>query len=161
MIRLTHSALQLTNANKLASKLARSSSLLLDLKKQTTFVTVKPISLIQSNKHHYSSSAQKNKVDLTSEEDQKRLIFTIPNALTSLRILSVPFINYYIFAGQHEVACGLFVASALTDALDGYIARNVPNQLSHLGSILDPLADKLLIGMWINKIEFYREFHMK
>lgn len=144
MIRLTHIALQRTNANKLVLKLAASSSLL-DLKKQRTFVDFKPINLIQS-KYNYSSSAQKNKVDLTSEEDQKKLILTIPNALTSLRILSIPFINYYIFAGQHEVACGLFVASALTDALDGYIARNVPNQLSHLGSILDPLADKLLIG---------------
>ena len=47
---------------------------------------------------------------------------------------------------QHEAACALFVASGVTDFLDGYIARNWPGQKSYLGSILDPLADKLLIG---------------
>ncbi len=86
------------------------------------------------------------KQDLTSPENQKKLILTIPNLLTSLRIISIPFINYYFFTGRHDVACGLFIMASLTDFLDGYIARNFPNQLSHLGSILDPLADKLLIG---------------
>lgn len=98
----------------------------------------------------YSNDSKKNfqnqESELTSNSDQKKLILTIPNLLTSLRIASVPFINYYFFIGQHDVACGLFVLASFTDFLDGHIARNFPNQLSHLGSILDPLADKLLIG---------------
>ncbi len=93
-----------------------------------------------------------SKQDLTSPADQKKLILTIPNLLTSLRIASIPFINYYFFNGRHDIACGLFVMASLTDFLDGYIARNFPNQLSHLGSILDPLADKLLIGMFFYEV---------
>ncbi len=158
MIRLTHSSLQLPTFTKpfcksrghclLANARFTSSlnSLILEKQPKGLLLSVNPCGWIQSSLIQYSSDAQKNRVELTSEEDQKKLIFTIPNVLTSLRILSIPFINYFIFIGMHEVACGLFVASALTDALDGYIARNVPNQMSHLGSILDPLADKLLIG---------------
>lgn len=98
----------------------------------------------------YSSNppAENKKTNLTSDEDQKNLIYTIPNVLTGLRIVSIPFINYFVLTGQHEIACGLFVLASVTDGLDGYIARNFPNQLSHLGSILDPLADKLLIGKY-------------
>jgi cardiolipin synthase len=78
-----------------------------------------------------------------SKED---LIITIPNALTSLRIMCTPFINYFLLINKHEYAFGLFIFAGITDFLDGYIARNWPNQKSILGSILDPLADKLLIG---------------
>ncbi len=74
------------------------------------------------------------------------LIFTIPNALTMARIVSIPFISYFVFMNQYDYACGLFVLAAVTDFLDGYIARNWPNQLSNLGSIIDPLADKMLVG---------------
>ena len=73
-------------------------------------------------------------------------IHTIPNYITLSRIVSVPFINYFVFINQHEIACGLFLLASVTDFVDGYIARNWPNQQSALGSILDPLADKLLIG---------------
>jgi cardiolipin synthase len=74
------------------------------------------------------------------------IILTVPNALTSLRIVCTPFINYFLLINKHEYACALFVFAGITDFLDGYIARNWPNQKSNLGSILDPLADKLLIG---------------
>jgi cardiolipin synthase len=71
---------------------------------------------------------------------------TVPNLLTASRIASVPFINYFVLINKHEYACALFFASGVTDFLDGYIARNFKNQRSNIGSILDPLADKLLIG---------------
>jgi len=77
---------------------------------------------------------------------KENIIFTIPNALTSLRIVCTPFINYFLLINKHEYACALFVFAGITDFLDGYIARKWPNQKSILGSILDPLADKLLIG---------------
>jgi cardiolipin synthase len=85
----------------------------------------------------------KNNKEIKNSND---LIFTIPNILTMARIASIPFISYFVFINQYDYACGLFVLAAVTDFLDGYIARNWPNQLSNLGSIIDPLADKLLIG---------------
>ena len=44
------------------------------------------------------------------------------------------------------MACGLFVYAGATDMADGYIARNFKNQASSLGSFLDPLSDKILVG---------------
>ena len=78
--------------------------------------------------------------------DTQNIVFTIPNCLTTLRIIAIPFIQYFILIDRHDLACGLFVAASLTDFLDGFIARNFPNQMSYIGSIIDPLADKLLIG---------------
>ena len=72
------------------------------------------------------------------------LVFTLPNILTLLRILAVPFFAIAVWYGQMPEACMLFVGAGLTDALDGYIARRF-NQKSALGAILDPAADKLLI----------------
>jgi cardiolipin synthase (CMP-forming) len=73
-------------------------------------------------------------------------IWTIPNCLTFGRIGSIPAISWLILNDYPLAGCSLFLASAITDFLDGYIARNWPNQKSYLGSILDPAADKLLIG---------------
>ena len=94
-----------------------------------------------------NTQPESKQTELTSAENQKKLILTVPNLLTSLRIASIPFINYYFLNDRHDIACGLFIMASFTDFLDGFIARNFPNQLSHLGSILDPLADKLLIGV--------------
>lgn len=87
-----------------------------------------------------------SKVSKQVDHDPKKAVFTIPNLLTMSRIASIPFINYFVLTGQHEYACGLFVLAAVTDFLDGYVARNFKNQSSYLGGIIDPLADKLLIG---------------
>ena len=43
-------------------------------------------------------------------------------------------------------ASGVFVLAGATDFLDGYIARNFKNQASSVGSFLDPLSDKILVG---------------
>ena len=95
--------------------------------------------------HRYLTKPSKNEQKL-DENDSQNVLFTIPNYLTTGRILSIPFINYFVFINEHEYACALFFLAGLTDFLDGYVARNWPNQKSYLGSILDPLADKLLIG---------------
>ena len=155
-MRLSLLSLSLTHLNRVTSRSPRflaiqPSRLYLSshLNKPPRFVSLK---INKENFVQVASYSNQDQVEkqpeLTSAEKQKTLIWTIPNFLTSLRIISIPFINYFVLTGQHDIACGLFVASALTDALDGYIARNVPNQLSHLGSILDPLADKLLIGKY-------------
>jgi cardiolipin synthase len=68
----------------------------------------------------------------------------IPNTLTMLRILLVPVIVILLMQGAFLPAFLLFLASGLTDMLDGYLAR-VLNQQTVLGSYLDPIADKALM----------------
>ena len=69
---------------------------------------------------------------------------TLPNALTLLRILAVPFFAIALWYGHHWQAFVIFAAAGLTDLLDGYIARTF-DQRSDLGAVLDPAADKFLM----------------
>jgi cardiolipin synthase len=69
---------------------------------------------------------------------------TLPNALTLLRILAIPFFAIAVWYGHHWQAFILFGAAGFTDLLDGFIARAF-NQKSDLGAVLDPAADKLLM----------------
>jgi cardiolipin synthase len=79
--------------------------------------------------------------------------FGLPNLLTFGRILAVPAVFACLFWSQifqgglwlRWVALLIFVAAALTDLLDGYFARSWDQQ-SPLGRMLDPIADKLLVG---------------
>lgn len=75
-------------------------------------------------------------------------ILNISNTLTFLRILSIPFVLIplqYRTPTSSFLAAVLFAAAFITDWLDGYIARK-KNLVTKFGKILDPLADKLLIG---------------
>ncbi len=77
------------------------------------------------------------------------MFFTIPTLLTWARIASIPLIIgvYYLdwqVGTKNLVATTLFVLFALTDWLDGYLARKL-NQTSAFGAFLDPVADKFLI----------------
>lgn len=70
-------------------------------------------------------------------------IFTIPNLLSSIRILLIPVFLWFYLAKDDITATVILVAlSALTDMLDGFIARHF-NCISDLGKALDPVADKL------------------
>lgn len=69
---------------------------------------------------------------------------TIPNLLSLLRLAMVPAFAVASLAGYFELALGLFIFAALTDAIDGWLARKL-NQISRLGMILDPAADKLMM----------------
>lgn len=69
---------------------------------------------------------------------------TLPNALTLLRILAIPFFAIAVWYGHHWQAFILFAAAGFTDLLDGLIARAL-DQRSELGAVLDPAADKLLM----------------
>ena len=74
---------------------------------------------------------------------------SLPNVLTYGRILAVPALGavFLLVAGEQRrwIALGIFVAACATDWLDGYLAR-AWNQQSMLGRMLDPIADKLLVG---------------
>ena len=75
---------------------------------------------------------------------KKRDIFTIPNLLTYIRfILIVPFV-YYFLQENYIPAAVCIVVSGLTDCFDGMIARKF-NQVTSLGKILDPIADKFTL----------------
>jgi len=69
---------------------------------------------------------------------------TIPNLLTSLRILLVPFFIAASMTGRFTIACAIFVFAGVTDIFDGIIARRF-NQRSRLGALLDPAADKMMM----------------
>lgn len=74
-------------------------------------------------------------------------MYSLPNILTISRIVVIPviFLSIYIHALWWSVFAGiLFIVAAVTDYLDGYLARS-RNETSAFGRLLDPIADKLLV----------------
>jgi len=69
----------------------------------------------------------------------------VPNFLTSLRLVAVPFIIRAILDGRHFFALALFAAAAATDLLDGAAARHF-HVTTRSGAYLDPIADKCLLS---------------
>jgi len=66
----------------------------------------------------------------------------IPNILTIIRFILVPFIYTSVINKHYLTALIIFTISAITDVLDGYIARKY-NYITDIGKLMDPLADKL------------------
>lgn len=71
-------------------------------------------------------------------------MWTIPNILSFARLLTVPVFIAASMRGMYLLALVLFLSAALTDILDGWIARRL-NQRSRFGAILDPAADKTML----------------
>jgi cardiolipin synthase (CMP-forming) len=71
-------------------------------------------------------------------------VFTVPNALTLLRLFMVPVVVALLLAGSDGLAAAFFVLAALTDFLDGKLARRAGP--TRLGQILDPVADRLMLS---------------
>ncbi|UKO99065.1 CDP-diacylglycerol--glycerol-3-phosphate 3-phosphatidyltransferase [Nostoc sp. UHCC 0870] len=72
---------------------------------------------------------------------------TLPNWITFSRLLGVPFLLYGLYNPTEQakwICLAIFLVAALTDWLDGYLARKL-NQITDLGKFLDPLVDKLLV----------------
>jgi cardiolipin synthase len=81
---------------------------------------------------------------------------SIPNMLSILRLLLVPVFLWLLIADQFLVAFLVLMFASFTDWLDGFIARRF-NQITSLGKVLDPSADRLfilatLIGLTVNEI---------
>lgn len=70
-------------------------------------------------------------------------VFTVPNVITLLRLAAVPVVAWLIVHQQWQAACWLFLAAAVSDGLDGILARWL-NQMTQLGAALDTVADKAL-----------------
>ena len=93
-------------------------------------------------------------------------MLNLPNLITWLRILMIPLLVsvYYMphdWIADHNknlVATSIFSIAALTDWLDGYLARSL-NQTSPFGAFLDPVADKLMVAtalillVWLGRVE--------
>lgn len=71
-------------------------------------------------------------------------VISLPNIFSLARLLSVPLLVWLMLTGAYGIAFALFLAAGLTDAIDGFIAKNF-NARTELGAYLDPLADKLLL----------------
>lgn len=74
-------------------------------------------------------------------------IWTIPNIVTLLRIVTIPvfvFLFFLHYPYSTYVVAGVFLLAAITDWFDGFLARHL-KQFSPLGEFLDPVADKLMI----------------
>ena len=71
-------------------------------------------------------------------------MWTIPNLLTLFRLILVPFVAWRLAVHDVHGAFWLFALAAVTDMLDGYLARRL-NQRSVLGAWLDPIADKVML----------------
>jgi cardiolipin synthase len=85
------------------------------------------------------------------------VILTVPNVISAIRIAAVPFFLWLLLGADDPTAAGwTLVAIGGTDWLDGYLARRL-GQVSELGKMLDPVADRLaivaaLIGGWIGGV---------
>jgi len=103
--------------------------------------------LLQGEPGERKPGSGKIKAKLEQMKEMKEDIFTVPNMLSTLRILATPVLGYLIVTEDFVSSIALFGVAGITDLLDGFIARNFKNQKSVLGTILDPLADKILISV--------------
>ena len=76
-------------------------------------------------------------------------VMNLPNILTLIRVMAIPvlvLVFYLPYKWSGMCAALLFLAAGVTDWLDGYLARKL-NQTSPFGAFLDPVADKLIVGV--------------
>ncbi len=81
------------------------------------------------------------------QHDEGRLdrVATIPNAISLIRLLCVPVFLWLLFGRENRLGAALLLGGlGATDWVDGYIARHF-DQVSNLGKVLDPIADKVLL----------------
>jgi cardiolipin synthase len=79
-------------------------------------------------------------------------VLTIPNVISVVRLLCMPVFVYLLFGRDNRAAAAsLLAALGCTDWIDGYIARHW-NQVSDLGKVLDPVADRLLFFVGVGAI---------
>ena len=87
--------------------------------------------------------------------DWRKEIQTIPNLLSIFRIFLLPIYLYFVLRQSFYIAGAVIVVSGLSDYLDGVIARRY-NQVTDLGKVLDPFADKLKTFFLVLSSSFYR-----
>jgi cardiolipin synthase len=71
-------------------------------------------------------------------------LLRLPNLISLARLLSAPLVAWLLYTGRYRTALFVLLVAGLTDWLDGYAARKL-GMVNHLGIVLDPLADKVLL----------------
>jgi CDP-diacylglycerol--glycerol-3-phosphate 3-phosphatidyltransferase len=104
-----------------------------------------------ANERENSMSAPPGEVApliLVPKDKLSNEIWNLPNSLTLFRIFLVPLLVVVLltkFSGREYAGLAIFLVAAITDFFDGFIARR-RNQITRLGTLLDPIADKLLMS---------------
>ena len=79
-------------------------------------------------------------------------VLTVPNAITVVRLACIPIFLWLLFVQENRLAAGILLgALGATDWVDGYIARHF-DQVSDLGKVLDPAADRLVFIVCVGAI---------
>jgi cardiolipin synthase (CMP-forming) len=87
-----------------------------------------------------------------TEEPARSRILTVPNAITTVRLACLPLYLYLLFGRDNRAAAAVLLGVlGATDWVDGYVARHF-NQVSDLGKVLDPVADRLLFFVGVGGI---------
>ncbi|HYN35350.1 MAG TPA: CDP-alcohol phosphatidyltransferase family protein [Actinomycetota bacterium] len=79
-----------------------------------------------------------------NEDRASTRILSVPNVLSFVRLATVPLFIWLFVDDQRNLAVAIYAAGAWTDFFDGYLARRL-NQVTELGKLLDPLADRIFI----------------
>lgn len=86
-----------------------------------------------------------------------KTVITIPNIVTLVRLLILPFVLVTLNKGQNVQAFILILVAGFTDVLDGFLAK-ILHQATTIGKILDPLVDKIFIVSILIYLYIYRNF---
>jgi cardiolipin synthase len=82
-------------------------------------------------------------------------VFTAPNAITFVRLACIPLFVWLLFGAHEQTAAAILLAVlGATDWVDGFVARRF-HQVSTLGKVIDPLADRVLVGTAVISILVY------
>jgi cardiolipin synthase (CMP-forming) len=89
------------------------------------------------------------------DDDGLDRIFTVPNVITMVRLVCIPIFVWLLFGAHEQTAAAILLAVlGATDWVDGYVARHF-GQVTTLGKVLDPAADRLLVGAAVISIMVY------
>jgi cardiolipin synthase len=89
------------------------------------------------------------------DDDRLDRILTAPNVITLVRLLCIPLFLWLLFGAHRQTAAAVLLAVlGATDWVDGYVARRY-GQVSTLGKVLDPTADRVLVGTAVIAIMVY------
>jgi len=92
---------------------------------------------------------------VTSGDPDLDRVLTWPNAVTTVRLALIPVYVWLLFSTSHQLAAGLLLgALGITDWIDGYLARRL-HQVTTLGKILDPVADRALVFTAVITVALY------
>jgi cardiolipin synthase (CMP-forming) len=89
------------------------------------------------------------------DDDGLDRIFTVPNVITLMRLLCIPLFVWLLFGAHRQTAAAILLALlGATDWVDGFVARRY-GQVSTFGKVLDPTADRILVGTAVISIMIY------